>query len=128
MLWGRRTEVSVSLLPVSWGCSLLPQASLSFLASWFPLSSKPATENLPTINPFHASISLSLGRSQSLLRTKAALVAQLVKNLPAVWETWVQSLGWEDALEKGKATHSSILAWRMGSPWTTVHGVSKSWT
>ena len=38
------------------------------------------------------------------------LVAQLVKNLPAVWETWVWSLGWEDPLEKGKATHSSILA------------------
>ena len=40
----------------------------------------------------------------------ASLVAQLVKNLPAMWETWVQFLGWEDALEKGKATHSSILA------------------
>ena len=44
------------------------------------------------------------------------LVAQLVKNLPAMWETWVQSLGWEDPLEKGTATHSSILAWRI--PWT----------
>ena len=43
----------------------------------------------------------------------ASLVAQLVKNLPAVWETWVQSLGCEDPLEKGKATHSSILAWRI---------------
>ena len=43
-------------------------------------------------------------------------VDQLVKNLPAMWETWVQSLGWEDSLEKGKATHSSILAWRI--PWT----------
>ena len=40
----------------------------------------------------------------------ASLVAQLVKALPAVWETWVQSLGWEDPLEKGKVTHSSILA------------------
>ena len=46
----------------------------------------------------------------------ASLVAQLVKNLPAMQETWVQSLGWEDPLEKGKATHSSILAWRI--PWT----------
>ena len=45
----------------------------------------------------------------------ASLVAQLVKNPPAMWETWVRSLSWEDALEKGKATHSSILAWR--SPW-----------
>ena len=46
----------------------------------------------------------------------ASLVAQLVKNPPAVQETWIQSLGWEDPLEKGKATHSSILAWRI--PWT----------
>ena len=46
----------------------------------------------------------------------ASLVAQLVKNPPAVRETWVRSLGWKDALEKGKATHSSILAWRI--PWT----------
>ena len=45
-----------------------------------------------------------------------SLVAQLVRNLPAMWETCVRSLGWEDPLEKGKATHSSILAWRI--PWT----------
>ena len=43
----------------------------------------------------------------------ASLVSQLVKNPPAMQETWVQSLGWEDPLEKGKATHSSILAWRV---------------
>ena len=41
----------------------------------------------------------------------ASLVAQLIKSPPAIRETWVQSLGWEDTLEKGKATHSSILAW-----------------
>ena len=46
----------------------------------------------------------------------ASLVAQLVKNSPAMQDTWVQSLGWEDPLEKRKATHSSILAWRI--PWT----------
>ena len=46
----------------------------------------------------------------------ASLMAQLVKNLPAVWEIWVQSLSWKDPLEKGKATHSSILPWRI--PWT----------
>ena len=46
----------------------------------------------------------------------ASLVAQLVKNPPAMQETWVQSLGWEDPLEKGKASHSRILAWRI--PWT----------
>ena len=46
----------------------------------------------------------------------ASLMAQLVKNPPAMRETGVRSLGWEDPLEKGKATHSSILAWRI--PWT----------
>ena len=64
----------------------------------------------------------------------ASLVAQMVKNLPAMQETWVRSLGWEDllekgrvrslgwedALEKGKATHSSILAWKI--PWTEEPG------
>ena len=47
-------------------------------------------------------------------------MAQLVKNLPAMQETWVQSLGWEDPLEKGMATHSSILAWRI--PWIEEPG------
>ena len=47
---------------------------------------------------------------------RASLVSQLVKNLPAMRETWVRSLGWEDPLEKEKASHSSILAWRI--PWT----------
>ena len=45
-------------------------------------------------------------------------MAQLVKNPPAMQETWVQSLGWEDSLEKGKATHPSILAWKI--PWTAM--------
>ena len=62
--------------------------------------------------------------------TRASFVAQSVKNLPAVQETWVPPLGWEDPLEKGMATHSSILAWKI--PWTeepggaTVHGIAKS--
>ena len=51
-----------------------------------------------------------------IVRTQASLVAHLVKNLPAMRETWVASLGQEDPLEKGMATHSSILAWRI--PWT----------
>ena len=46
----------------------------------------------------------------NLREVSAFLVAHLVKNPPAMWETWVQSLGWEDPLKKGKATHSSILA------------------
>ena len=57
---------------------------------------------------------------------RASLVAQLVKHPPAMQETWVQSLGWAVPLEKGKATHSSILAWRI--PWTTIHGAAKSQT
>ena len=56
----------------------------------------------------------------------------MVKNLPAMQETWVSSLGWEDPLEEGMATHSTILAWRIpvdrGAWQATVHGVSKSWT
>ena len=55
----------------------------------------------------------------------ASLVALLVKNPPAMQEIWIRSLGWEDPLAKRKATHSSILAWKI--PWT-VHGVTKSWT
>ena len=51
-------------------------------------------------------------------------MVQLVNNPPAMQETWVLSLDLKDPLEKGKATHSSILAWRI--PWTTVHGVAKS--
>ena len=50
----------------------------------------------------------------------ASLVAQVVKNLPALWETWVRSLGWKDPLEEGMATHSSILARRI--PWTEESG------
>ena len=50
----------------------------------------------------------------------ASIVVQLVKNLPVVQETWVQSLGWEDPLEKEMATHSRILAWRI--PWTEEPG------
>ena len=60
----------------------------------------------------------------------AFLVAQTVRNLPAMWETWVQSLGWEDPLKEGMATHSSILAWGIpmdrGAWQATVHGVAES--
>ena len=54
----------------------------------------------------------------------ASLVDQTVKNLPATRETWVQSLGWEKPLEKGMATHSSILAWEI--PWTEESGKLQS--
>ena len=59
-------------------------------------------------------------------------MTETVKNLPAMWETQVQSLGWEDPLEEGMATHSRILAWRIpmdrGAWWATVHRVTKSRT
>ena len=62
----------------------------------------------------------------------ASLVAQTVKNPPAMRETWFWSLGWEDSLEEGMATHSSILAWRIpvdrGTWWAIVHGVANSRT
>ena len=57
---------------------------------------------------------------------------QTVKNLPVNLKTWIPSLGWEDPLEEGMATHSSILAWRIsmdrGAWWATIHEVAKSWT
>ena len=53
-----------------------------------------------------------------------SLVAQMVKHLPTMWETRVQSLGWEDLLEKERATHSSILAWKI--PWTEKPGELQS--
>ena len=84
-----------------------------------------------TCNARDPSLIPGLGRSTGkglgylLLYSWASLVTQLVKNLPAMWVTWVLSLGWKDPLAKGKATHSSILAWRIPQ---TVHGVSKSQT
>ena len=62
----------------------------------------------------------------------ASLVAEMVKNLPVMKETWAQFLSWEDPLGEGMATHSSILAWTIpmdrGAWWATVHGVTKSRT
>ena len=69
-------------------------------------------------------------KSQPLIR--ASQVAEMVKNPPAMREIWVRSLDWEDPLEEGMATHSSIVAWRIpmdrGAWRATVHEVTKSWT
>ena len=66
----------------------------------------------------------------TIANTGVSLVAQMVKNPPAMWETWVQSLGWEDLLEEGMATHSCILAWRIpmdrGAWWAADHGAAES--
>ena len=83
------------------------------------------------LGEFHGLYSHGVAKSQKQLSDFhfhgfwASLLAQVVKNLSAMKETWVRSLGWEDPLEKGKAIHSSILAWRI--PWT-VHGVAKRQT
>ena len=73
-----------------------------------------------------------LNTTLNLKILRASLVAQMVKDPPAMWETWVQSLGREDPLEEGMATHSSSLAWRIPmdqSAWlATVHGVAESGT
>ena len=68
----------------------------------------------------------------SQYQAASSLMAQLVENPPAMQETWVRPLAWEDTLEEGMATHSSILAWRIpmdrGAWWAAVYGVTKSWT
>ena len=90
-----------------------------FLAMGFPHSSvvKESACNAgdPSLIP-GSGRSAGKGIGYPLQYSWASLVAQLVKNPPAMQETWVRSLGWEDPLEKEKATHSSFLAWRI--PWT----------
>ena len=73
---------------------------------------KPWRTSLPT----QTLISWLFGHNYRTGTVGPSLVAQLVKYLPAMWEVWVWSLGWDTALEKGKAAHSSFLAWRI--PWT----------
>ena len=89
-----------------------------------------------TCNAGDPSLIPGLGRSPEdvigypLQYSWASLVAQMVENSPAMWETCVQPLGWEDPLEEGMATHFSILPWRIShgqrSLGTTVHGVTES--
>ena len=75
---------------------------------------------------------LVLENSFTILLKRASLVTPMIKNLPAMLETWVRSLGWEDPLEEGMAAHSSILAWRIpvdkGIWQATVNEVTKSQT
>ena len=72
------------------------------------------------------------GIGYPLQYSRAFLLTQTVKNLPAMRETWFSSLGWEDPLKEGMATHSSISAWTIPvdreALWATVHEVTKSWT
>ena len=93
------------------------QSFLSPITSSAPLwSLAPCSSGrIPCLFLNHTLLCIPILKSQFSING-ASLVAQLVKNPPAMWKTWVQSLGWEDPLEKGKATHSSILVWRI--PWT----------
>ena len=90
------------------GLPFLPQGGLP----------DPGTEPMAPVSPVMAGRHFTIEPhfSQLSRSMKDSLIAQLVKNPLAMWETWVQSLGWDDPLEKGSATHSSILAWRIS--WT----------
>ena len=72
------------------------------------------------------------GMGYSLQYSWVSLVAQMVKSSPAMWETWVQSLGWEDSLEEGNGKPTLVFLPEnlkdRGAWWATVHGVPKSWT
>ena len=100
-------------------CSLLPRPSLTKSQDWgLEGRNSKLWRDLPRM--------VSEATKGVFIRSFTSLIAQLVKNPPAIQETMVRFLGWEDPLEKGKATHSSILAWRI--PWTIVHGDAKSQT
>ena len=141
----------------TWQTDLLPSSTISILISYSrqsspacssiitaiisnppppphqPFSSSPSTPSPLPSSPSTSSVILTnrlppprlYFTSLSFLR--ASLVAQLVQNPSAVWETWVQSLGWEDPLEKGMATHSQYAGLETSMDYT-VHGVTKSQT
>ena len=105
----------------AWGKVLVPSHEI-----YITISLSSAGTNTPTQREDgNFRLSTSFLKHQPVIspQTKqewASLVAEMVKNPPAMRETWIRSLGWEDALEKGMVTHSSILAWRI--PWTEVPG------
>ena len=131
---GKQVVSFVGILP---GRLCSPQADLHLMdithvsniydSTWKPEALEGGTE----LRGFHQKASIADEASAKALRcclntvtssrdnpfhvAWASHIAQLVKNPPAMWETWVRSLGWEDPLEKGKATHSGVLAWRI--PW-----------
>ena len=114
---------SISLCPASF-CTPRPNLPVTPGVSWLPTFAFQSLWN-KRISFYGVSSRRSCrsSKNQSALASLASggsLVAQMVKNLPAVQKTWVQSLGWEDPLETGMATHSSILAWSI--PWTEEPG------
>ena len=126
MKWIRCIYTHIHISPSSWTSSPITYSS----RSGFPDSSvgKESACNAgdPSSIP-ESGRSPGEGIGYPLQDSWASLVAQLWNNLPAMQETWVRPLGWEDPPEKGMATHSSVLSWRI--LWTVlVHGVAKSWT
>jgi len=114
-IWGREPQILVSPSNISHNVSyLFPSFYFLCLIDYFqtPLKSINHNHIRDEMVGWHHWLN-GHAFEQTLEDSGASLVAQLVKNPPAVWETWVQSLGWEDPLEKGKDTHSSILAWRI---------------
>ena len=96
---------------------------------WFAIEGNTADGKVPHQQEARSISATPSGEMVFLVTTLTSLVAQTIKDFPTMWETWVQSLGWEDLLEKEMATHYSILAWkipRMEQPGR--HGVTKSWT
>ena len=102
--------------------------SVNFTKFYHRFNSGQETEHFPSSSSFGVTAqSQFLGNTftcswsfSGCFTLGTSLVAQMVKNPPLMWGTWVQSLDWEDPLEKGMATHSSILAW--GIPWTEEPG------
>ena len=142
MISSKKSEANFSLLYISQGPAsslILPNPSSSNWSEWPSLKSLQiinAGENVEKKEPSYTSGG-ECKLVQLIQRTVwqfpgPSLVAQMVEKLPAMWETLVWSLGWEDPLEEGMATHSSILAWRIpkdrGAWGVIVHRVTKSWT
>ena len=109
-------KTSEWLLEISWNQVCIRLSNFSFPDS---SAGKGSTCNAgdPSLFPGLGS-SMGEGIDYALQCSWASFVAQLVKNLPTMWDSWIWSLGWEDPLGKGKATHSSILAWRI--PWQSM--------
>ena len=119
VLWGFSTKGVLALVDLGEDmnlgtllCSLRPGGKPPAQCSRSRTSLHPVGQ----LNPCVVLSSPPNSPSLTIKIIRASLVAQLVENPPAMRETWVRSLGWEDPPEKGKATHSSVLAWRI--PWT----------
>ena len=126
--------ISWSLLKLMSTESMMASNHLILYHFLFLLSSVVPSIRVFSNGRFFTSGGQSIRASSSVLPMdiRAPLVAQMVKNPPAMQEAWVRSLGWEDAQKESMATHSGILAWTIpmdrGAWWATVHGVTKSQT